>query len=109
MFCARTDAERVRDPCSELGTHTEALCRNWVNTGPDAFTVLKTGVRKDSWVRIPCIDGVFCEDPLSSVQFHQATYLTVSDRDQLQHTVRHRVLRYVHRWKSLVSSLATEA
>ena len=39
------------------------------------------------------IDGVFCEDPLGSVQFHEATHLTASDWGELQHTVRHRVLR----------------
>ena len=43
------------------------------------------------------IDGVFREDPLGSVQFHEATHLTASDWDQMQHTVRHRVLRYFHR------------
>jgi hypothetical protein len=43
------------------------------------------------------VDGVFCEDPLGSVQFHEATHLTPSDWDPLQHTVRHRVLRYFHR------------
>jgi hypothetical protein len=42
------------------------------------------------------IDGVFCEDPKGSVQFYEATHLTVSDWDQLQQTVRHRVLRYLH-------------
>ncbi len=40
------------------------------------------------------IDGVFSEDPEGSVQFHEATHLTVSDWDELQETVRHRVLRY---------------
>ncbi|MCH7856378.1 MAG: transposase [Gemmatimonadetes bacterium] len=39
------------------------------------------------------IDGVFCEDPEGSVQFHEATHLTASDWNQLEHTVRHRVLR----------------
>ena len=43
------------------------------------------------------IDGVFGEDPEGSVQFHEATRLTASDWNQLQHTVRHRVLRYFHR------------
>ncbi|MEE8551374.1 MAG: hypothetical protein V3T08_09005 [Gemmatimonadota bacterium] len=43
------------------------------------------------------IDGVFGEDAEGSVQFHEATHLTASDWDQLQHTVRHRVLRYFHR------------
>ena len=43
------------------------------------------------------IDGVFSEDPEGSVQFHEATHLTASDWDQLQHTVRQRVLRYFHR------------
>ena len=43
------------------------------------------------------IDGVFCEDPEGSVQFHEATHLTPSDWGKLQHTVRHRVLRYFHR------------
>ena len=43
------------------------------------------------------IDGVFSEDAEGSVQFHEATHLTASDWDQLQHTVRHRVLRYFHR------------
>ena len=32
------------------------------------------------------------EDPEGSVQFHEATHLTASDWDELQHTVRHRVL-----------------
>jgi len=40
---------------------------------------------------------VFGEDAEGSVQFHEATHLTASDWDQLQHTVRHRVLRYFHR------------
>ncbi len=40
---------------------------------------------------------MFCEDPLGSVQFHEATHLTASDWDQLQQTVRHRVLPYFHR------------
>ena len=43
------------------------------------------------------IDGMFCEDPEGSVQFHEATHLTASDWEQLQQTVRHRVLRYFHR------------
>ena len=43
------------------------------------------------------IDGVFSEDPEGSVQFHEATHLTASNWDQLQHTIRHRVLRYFHR------------
>ncbi len=38
------------------------------------------------------IDGVFCEDPEGSVQFHEATHLMDSDWDALQETVRHRVL-----------------
>ncbi|MCH7530511.1 MAG: transposase [Gemmatimonadetes bacterium] len=42
------------------------------------------------------IDGVFSEDPEGSVQFHEATHLTASDWDELQQTVRHRVLRYFH-------------
>ena len=42
-------------------------------------------------------DGVFSEDPESSVQFHEATHLTAADWDELQQTVRHRVLRYFHR------------
>ena len=43
------------------------------------------------------IDGVFGEDAEGSVQFHEATHLSASDWDQLQHTVRYRVLRYFHR------------
>jgi len=43
------------------------------------------------------IDGVFSEDPEGSVQFHESTHLTASDWDELQHTVRHRVLRYFYR------------
>ncbi len=43
------------------------------------------------------IDGVFREDREGSVQFYEATHLTASDWDQLQRTVRHRVLRYFHR------------
>ena len=43
------------------------------------------------------IDGVFSEDPEGSVQFHEATHLSASDWDELQHTIRHRVLRYFHR------------
>ena len=42
------------------------------------------------------IDGVFGEDAEGSVQFHEATHLSASDWDQLQHTVRYRVLRYFH-------------
>jgi len=34
---------------------------------------------------------------LGSAEFHEATHLQASDWDQLQHTVRHRVLRYFHR------------
>ena len=37
------------------------------------------------------------EDPEGSVQFHEAIHLTASDWDQLQHIVRHRVLRYFDR------------
>jgi len=40
---------------------------------------------------------VFSEDAEGSVQFHEATHLTASDWDELQHTIRHRVLRYFHR------------
>ncbi len=40
---------------------------------------------------------MFGEDPEGSVQFHEATHLTASDWEQLQHTVRYRVLRYFHR------------
>ena len=40
---------------------------------------------------------MFGEDPEGSVQFHEATHLTASDWGKLQHTVRHRVLRYFHR------------
>ena len=43
------------------------------------------------------IDGMFSEDHEGSVQFHEATHLTVSDWGELQHTVRHRVLCYFHR------------
>ncbi len=43
------------------------------------------------------IDGVFSEDPEGSVQFHEATHLTASYWGELQHSVRHRVLRYFHR------------
>ena len=43
------------------------------------------------------IDGVFSEDAEGSVQFHEAIHLTASDWDELQHTIRHRVLRYFHR------------
>jgi len=43
------------------------------------------------------IDGVFSEDREGSVQFYEATHLTASDWDQLQQTVRHRVLRYFDR------------
>ncbi len=43
------------------------------------------------------IDGVFSEDAEGSVQFHEATHLTASGWDELQHTIRHRVLRYFHR------------
>ncbi len=50
-----------------------------------------------SAVHVCVIDGVFSEDPLGSVQFHEATHLTASDWDELQHTVRQRVLRYFHR------------
>ena len=32
----------------------------------------------------------------ASFQFHEATHLTASDWGKLQHTVRHRVLRYFH-------------
>ncbi len=39
---------------------------------------------------------MFGEDPEGSVQFHEATHLTASDWDELQQTVRHRVLRYFH-------------
>ena len=28
---------------------------------------------------------------------HEATHLSASDWDELQHTIRHRVLRYFHR------------
>ena len=42
------------------------------------------------------IDGMFSEDPEGSVQFHEATHLTPSDWGKLQHTIRHRVLRYFH-------------
>ena len=42
------------------------------------------------------IDGMFSEDPEGSVQFHEATHLTASDWGELQHTIRHRVLRYFH-------------
>ncbi len=42
------------------------------------------------------IDGVFGEDAEGSVQFHEATHLTASDWGELQHTIRHRVLRYFH-------------
>ena len=35
--------------------------------------------------------------PRGSVQFYEATHLTAPDWDQLQHTVRHRVLRYFPR------------
>ncbi|GMR14009.1 MAG: hypothetical protein BMS9Abin29_2237 [Gemmatimonadota bacterium] len=37
------------------------------------------------------------EDPEGAIQFHEATHLTVSDWDELQETVRHRVLRYFYR------------
>ena len=40
---------------------------------------------------------MFSEDPEGSIQFHEATHLTASDWDELQHTIRHRVLRYFHR------------
>ncbi len=40
---------------------------------------------------------MFSEDAEGSVQFHEATHLTASDWDELQHTIRHRVLRYFHR------------
>ena len=43
------------------------------------------------------IDGVFGEDPEGSVQFHEAAHLTSSDWGDLQHIVRHRVLRYFRR------------
>ena len=43
------------------------------------------------------IDGVFSEDAEGSVQFHEATHLSASDWDELQHTIGHRVLRYFHR------------
>ena len=39
---------------------------------------------------------MFSEDPEGSVQFHEATHLTASDWGELQHTIRHRVLRYFH-------------
>ena len=41
--------------------------------------------------------GMFCEDSEGSVEFHEATHLAASDWGELQHTVRHRVLRYFHR------------
>ena len=28
MLCAKTDAERVRNPCFEVRTHTEPLCHD---------------------------------------------------------------------------------
>ena len=37
------------------------------------------------------------EDAEGSVQFHEATHLSASDWDELQHTIGHRVLRYFHR------------
>ena len=43
------------------------------------------------------IDGVFGEDAEGSVEFHEATHVTASDREQLQQTLRYRVLRYFHR------------
>ena len=43
------------------------------------------------------IDGAFCEFPEGSAHFHEAIHLTGCDWDELQHTVRHRVLRYFHR------------
>ena len=52
----------------------------------------------------PVNDGVFSEDAEGLVQFHEATHLTASDWDQLQQTVRHRVLRYFHRCPALGGS-----
>jgi hypothetical protein len=43
------------------------------------------------------IDGVFGVDPHGGARFHEATHLTPSDWQQLQQTVRQRVLRYFHR------------
>ena len=43
------------------------------------------------------IVGVFSEDAEGSVQFHEASHLSASDWYELQHTIRHRVLRYFHR------------
>ena len=44
------------------------------------------------------IDGLSSEDPdRGLVQFHEAADLTASEWNQLQHTVRRRVLRYFHR------------
>ncbi len=40
---------------------------------------------------------MFCEDAEGAVQFQEATHLAASDWGELQHTVRHRVLRYFHR------------
>ena len=39
------------------------------------------------------IDGVFSEDAEGSVQFHEATHLTASHWNELQHKIRHRGLR----------------
>jgi hypothetical protein len=43
------------------------------------------------------IDGVFGVDQHGGVRFHEATHLTPSDWEQLQQTVRRRVLWYFHR------------
>ncbi len=87
---------------------TRSRCRVSSSTRPSAFRVgWRRGLPLDPHrfgsslnahfhFQVCVIDGVFREDPLGSVLFHEATHLMASGLEQMQHTVRHRVLRYFY-------------
>ena len=100
--CPSCNARRMVETAAHLVDHVlpPLAVRQWVLSVPKRLRPFlhHNPAIASAVLRIFCvIDGVFSEDAEGSVQFHEATHLSASDWDELQHTIRHRVLRYFHR------------